>query len=49
MSRGSAQRRFRCRNREDGRAAVCQRSNGLQLDRSGKLTELEAPRETLRY
>ena len=49
MSRGSAQRRFRCRNREDGRAAVCQRPNGLQLDRSGELTELEASRVTLRY
>ena len=49
MLRGSAQRRFRCRNREDGRAAVCQRSNGLQLDRSGELTELEASRVTLRY
>jgi hypothetical protein len=49
MSRGSAQRRFRCRNREDGRAAVCQRSNELQLDRFGELTELEASRGTLRY
>jgi hypothetical protein len=49
MSRGSARRRFRCRIREDGRAAACQRSSGLQLDRSGELTELEASRGTLRY